>query len=147
MKAFFMQPLSSFLVPGARVAVVGSRSFPALSLVECFVAGLPPGVVVVSGGARGVDAAAAAAALECGLALEVFRADWGRFRRGAGPVRNAALVAGGLSVLVCFVSDPECLSPGSADVCRRARAAGVPVFVFGPSGAPLPCQLQISFHQ
>lgn len=95
-------------------------------------ASLPAGVVVVSGGARGADAAAEAAAVSCGLVCEVFRADWARFGRGAGPRRNAALVSSGLSALVAFVSDPAALSPGSRDVVARARAAGVPVFVFGP---------------
>ena len=123
--------LSSSL--SGRVAVVGSRSFPSSSLVESFVRSLPVGVVVVSGGARGTDSFAAAAAVSVGLSLEVFEADWRRFGRGAGAVRNRALVASGLSALVAFVSDPSSLSPGSRDVISRARAAGVPVFVFGPS--------------
>lgn len=131
----FMVPLSSLLVPGARVAVVGSRSFPSPSLVESFVVGFPAGVVVVSGGGGVVDLSAAAAARSVGLSVVEFLPDWGRYRRGAGPVRNAALVSGGLSVLVAFASDPECLSAGTADVVRRARAAGVPVFVFGPDGS------------
>ena len=129
-----MAPLSSLLVSGARVAVVGSRSFPAPSLVECFVVGLPAGVCVVSGAGGIVDKTAAAAARSVGLSVEEFFADWRRFRKGAGPERNGRLVASGLSVLVAFASDPDCLSPGTADVVRRARAAGVLVFVFGPDG-------------
>ena len=45
-----------------RVAVVGSRSFPQLDNVRWFVNELPEGVIVVSGGAHGVDTAAAQAA-------------------------------------------------------------------------------------
>lgn len=127
-------PLLSLLVPGARVAVVGSRDFPVPSLVESFVASFPPGVCVVSGAGGVVDLTAAAAARFAGLPLAEFPAAWARYRRGAGSVRNGELVASGLSCLVCFLSSPGRPSPGSADVCRRARAAGVPVFVFGPGG-------------
>jgi len=123
------------LSAGSRVAVVGSRSFPSPSLVEAFISSLPPGVVVVSGGARGADSFAAAAAAAACLACEVFAADWRRYGRGAGCVRNAALVSAGLALLVAFVSDPSALSSGSADVIKRARAAGVPVLVFGPDSS------------
>lgn len=129
--------LSSFLssLPaGARVGVVGSRSFPSAAPVLQFVSSLPAGCVVVSGGASGADSFAAAAAAACGLELEVFSAAWSRFGRAAGPVRNRALVRSGLACLVVFVLDPSSLSPGSASAVKEARKAGVPVFVFGPEG-------------
>lgn len=129
-----MQSLSSLLVPGARLAVVGSRDFPFPSLVESFIVDLPQGVCVVSGAGGVVDLAAAAAARLAGLPLQEFPASWARFGRGAGPVRNSALVASGLSALCVFLSSPGKPSAGSADVVRKARAAGIPVFVFGPSG-------------
>jgi hypothetical protein len=139
--------LSSLLYPGSRVAVVGSRDFPSRSLVECFVIDLPF-CVVVSGGARGVDSFAEASAKLARLDFELFKADWARYRRGAGPVRNQKIVDSGLNVLVAFVSNPRRLSPGSADVIRRARSARVPVFVFGPDGCEVtkkgnPIQLSI----
>src|SRR5882762_10844330 len=143
-----MKHLSSFLFPGSRVAIVGSRDFPAPDMVEAFVADLPE-VVVVSGsdwerwrrgGAVGscggiVDLTAVDSARKFGLEVCEFPPDWVRYRRGAGIVRNGVLVASGLSVLVAFASDPRHLSPGTADVIRKAVAARVPVFVFGPDGA------------
>lgn len=122
---------------GARVALVGSRSFAAAGVVASVVAALPPGCVVVSGGARGADSLAAEAAAAAGLQVQVFAAQWGRYGCGAGPRRNAALVAYGLQLLVCFLSEPGQPSRGSSDVLRRALAAGVPVLVFGPAG-PVP---------
>jgi hypothetical protein len=129
-----MQVSLPSLPVGARVALVGSRSFAAAAVVQSVVAALPPGCVVVSGGARGADSLAAAAAAAAGLQLQVFAAEWGRYGLGAGPVRNAALVASGLQLLVCFLSSPGCPSPGSRSVMSLARAAGVPVLVFGPAG-------------
>ena len=135
--------LSSLLVAGARVAVVGSRDFPCPSLVESFVVDLPEGVCVVSGAGGVVDLTAAEAARMSGLALEEFPAAWGRYGRGAGMVRNRELVSSGLSVMVAFVCNPDRPSPGSKDVIGRARKAGVPVFIFGPAGIPSPSQLQL----
>lgn len=129
-----MSPLSSFLVPGARVGVVGSRDFPVPSLVESFVVGLD-GCVVVSGGNGAVDIAAAAAGRFAGLEVIEYLPLWGRYRKGAGPERNSRLVGGGLDVLVVFLSSPGRPSPGSSDCARKARAAGIPVFCFGPDGA------------
>ncbi len=47
-----------------RIAIVGSRGLPRPDLIEAFVASLPAGTVVVSGGARGVDTVAEQAARE-----------------------------------------------------------------------------------
>lgn len=49
------------------VAIVGARNFPNLALVQAYVAMLPVGTKVISGGAAGVDSAAANAARKRGL--------------------------------------------------------------------------------
>ena len=53
-----------------KIGIVGSREFPQLKLVEWFIRDLPKGVSVISGGARGVDSAAAENARKCGLPVE-----------------------------------------------------------------------------
>ena len=120
------------LPAGARVFVAGSRSFPALSLVSSFVAGLPSGVVVVSGGAAGPDAVAVSSARSRGLAVSVLAADWSR-GRSAGVARSASLVSSA-SVVVVFLC---CGSAGSSATVALARRAGVPVFVV-PCGCVAP---------
>jgi hypothetical protein len=76
-----------------RVCFSGSRTFSDLDAVREAVAGLDPRSVVVHGGARGVDQAAAEAAAARNLAVEAWRADWRRFRKGAGPLRKRAMLA------------------------------------------------------
>ena len=75
------------------IAIVGSRDFQSLELVDAYVETLPRGTVVLTGGARGVDQRAEKAARVRGLATQVFRADWQRYGRQAGFRRNAEMVA------------------------------------------------------
>lgn len=75
-----------------RLAIVGSRDYPCLDRVRELVRSLPSETVVVSGGARGVDATAVDEAKKCGLSTVVFPADWDRYGRSAGYKRNHKIV-------------------------------------------------------
>lgn len=55
-----------------KIGIVGSRTFPQLQIVEWFIRDLPYGVTIVSGGAKGVDACAAAMAQQYGLKVIEF---------------------------------------------------------------------------
>jgi hypothetical protein len=128
------------LPPGFRVGVVGSREFPALSLVEEFVSLLPSGVVVVSGKAEGVDQCAAACARSRGLVVDELPFVRGRGKAG-GPVRNREL-ARSVAVLVVFRKSGH--SPGSDSVASFARQFRVPLFVVSPPApATEPAQLSL----
>lgn len=58
-----------------KVAIVGSRNYPDLEVVRRYVKRLPADAIVISGGARGVDTAAVATAIICGLWHHVFEPD------------------------------------------------------------------------
>ena len=76
------------------VAIVGSRDYPHPEHIWSYVATLPADTVVVSGGARGVDSWAAAAATHHGLQVRVYPADWNRYGKSAGYRRNASIISG-----------------------------------------------------
>ncbi len=76
------------------------------------------------GGARGADSLAGLWATEHGYPEQVYPADWARLGAGAGPIRNQAMIdAGGVVAVVALPG-----GPGTADMVRRARAAGLPVW-------------------
>lgn len=75
-----------------RIAIVGSRDFSRLDKIGDFVRDLPRDTVIVSGGARGVDTAAAAAARARGLEVVVYLPDWKKFGQSAGFLRNETIV-------------------------------------------------------
>lgn len=112
-----------------RLAVVGSRDYPRLDLVDAFVGRLKLDTVVVSGGARGVDRRAEWAAKRRGMAVSIFEADWSRGKM-AGLERNARIVFSA-SGLVAF---HDGCSRGTAHAVDLAARTGLWLRVYGPGG-------------
>jgi len=84
---------------------------------------LGPFTVVIHGCATGADQEGRAWAQMMGVKEAPFRADWHTHGRAAGPVRNQRMLTEGKPDLV--VAFPG--GRGTADMVRRARAAGVEV--------------------
>ena len=84
-----------------------------------------PGLQICHGGARGADILAGGWAAERGVPCTVFPADWGRYGRGAGPIRNKQM-------LDEFKPNMVIAFPGGAgtqNMIRLARKAGVIVHI------------------
>jgi predicted Rossmann fold nucleotide-binding protein DprA/Smf involved in DNA uptake len=116
-----------------KIAIVGSRSFSRLDLVEAYVAALPDDAVVVSGGAPGVDSIAEGAARRRGLEVLVFAADWRRLGRKAGPLRNRQIVAAADRVAAFWNGK----SRGTLNTILQAIGMGRAVTIFGSDGYPV----------
>jgi hypothetical protein len=120
-----------------RVAIVGSRTYPHEADVRECVRGLPNGTTIVTGGARGPDTwavdEARALSLERtdgrsafdGMHVVVFEADWERHGKAAGVMRNTQIVDHCDRVIAFH----DGVSRGTADMIKKARAAGKPVEV------------------
>lgn len=105
-----------------RVAIVGSRDYEKLDQVRAYVAKLPPGTVVVSGGARGVDSVAENAAKEHGLATLIFPVtpqEWKKYGKRAGFLRNKQIVENCDRVVAFW----DGFSPGTLSTIHLAQAA------------------------
>ncbi len=109
-----------------RVIVCGGRDYADKEAITAELSLLSPGTVVVHGGARGADAIAGEVAKALGLPVEAHPADWQRWGRGAGPRRNAEMLALGADLVLAFPG-----GRGTEDMVRRARAVGVPVRMAG----------------
>lgn len=111
-----------------RVIIAGSRHLtdtsPIISAVATWRALFPLTEVVV-GGAPGTDQLAEYWAKAEGLPVRRFPADWRRYGRGAGPVRNRqmAAYADGLIAL------PFGRSIGTRQMIAEARKSGLEVLV------------------
>lgn len=105
-----------------RVLVCGGRNYQDWQTV-CAVLSRLPVSVLIEGGATGADLLAYQWASQNKVPVEKFEAEWEKHGRAAGPIRNAKMLREGKPDLV--VAFPG--GRGTADMIRRARAAGVPV--------------------
>lgn len=83
-------------------------------------------VTLVHGKARGADQMAEAIAIELGWDVEAHAAEWTKYGRAAGSLRNQAMVNAGADICLAF---PLPSSIGTRDCIRRAEIAGIPVRV------------------
>lgn len=121
------------LVPkpaGLKVAVVGSRNYTRLDLVRMAIEVMHDNVTVVSGSAKGVDQYAEKIARSRGLAVEIYPAEWEKFGKRAGFVRNEKMVEVSDWVLAFW----DGVSKGTAHTIRIAAKAGKLAGVVGDYG-------------
>ena len=107
-----------------RVIIAGSRSFNDYEYLKKYMDFLLQNkkeVVILCGEACGADALGKRYAQERGFAVQSFPADWQRFGRAAGPLRNRQMAACADACVVFWVGS----SPGSASMVTEARRAGL----------------------
>lgn len=118
-----------------RILITGSRNWTDRGMIRRALcragrdAGAhPQETTVVHGGAPGADTIAGEVAAEFGCRVEVHPADWDRYSKAAGPIRNAGMVTAGADLCLAF---PIGESRGTRDCIRQARLAGIPVTEHG----------------
>jgi hypothetical protein len=113
------------------ILVCGSRTWTDLAAIEWHLLDLPPGTPIVHGAARGADALADLAAEYWGRPRRAYPADWRRFGKGAGPMRNQQMLDRERPTRALAFRMPGS-SPGTDDMIRRLEAAGIPVTIITP---------------
>ena len=77
-------------------------------------------IVIISGCASGADALGERYALENGFAIEKFPAEWGKYGRSAGPIRNGKM-AEAADYVICFWDGK---SRGTRSMIENAKKYG-----------------------
>ena len=108
-----------------RVVVAGSRSFDDYKRLstelDSYLAG-KTNVTIISGTARGADRLGERYAAEHNMKLERFPAEWDKYHKGAGPIRNHKMVLEADAVVVFWDNE----SSGSKNIIDYAREENVP---------------------
>lgn len=116
-----------------RVIIAGGREFSDHELLyrECDKL-VPADSIILSGGARGADRIGETWARERGLVVERYLAEWDRFGKSAGYIRNREMAAAG-DMLIAF---HDGISKGTKHMIDLANAAGLQVHVipYGQEG-------------
>lgn len=76
-----------------RVCISGSRGFKNLHKIDYIIkTRISSNSIIVHGGAVGVDQRAEEVAKSIGIETEIWKPDWKKYGRAAGPIRNREMV-------------------------------------------------------
>lgn len=113
-----------------KLIIAGSRDYNNYEVIKRTIdhtlkkEGVPlEGLIVFSGGAKGVDKCGEWWAKERGVPVERFPADWELYGKAAGPIRNE-MMAEEADMLIAFRKNK---SPGTTDMIKRAKQHGLVV--------------------
>ena len=109
------------------VAVVGSRKFNDYdSLCEVLFSSVNPlEDTIVSGGAKGADILAEQFADENNIPKKVFLADWNKYGKGAGFIRNSQIIEEADYVIAFW----DGISKGTLDTINKAKKNNVELLI------------------
>ena len=114
-----------------RIVVAGSREFTDYNVAEAFIdqcitpANGDSSLIFISGGCRGADKIGEMYAKSHGFQIEVFPADWEKYGRKAGPIRNRQM-AQAADMVICFWDGK---SKGTKSMIECAVRAGKAVMI------------------
>ncbi len=117
-----------------RVIICGDRNWQYYIPIETLVAGLyekyGDKLEIIQGEARGADIMARDAALKYLPKENVhsFPANWTRFKKAAGPIRNREMLMQNPNLVFAFHSDIQ-NSKGTKNMCDIAKEQETPVYV------------------
>lgn len=85
-------------------------------------------VEIINGGARGADSIAAKIGKELGFKVTTIKADWKKYSRAAGPIRNEKMIREKPDVVIAF-HDKISESKGTKNMIETAQKNKVPVML------------------
>ncbi len=110
-----------------KTIISGSRSFEDYSLLLDAIGSAPFEIThVIQGGAKGVDCLANRWAEEQRIPVTEFKADWKRFGKAAGPIRNREMAANAEALIAIW----DGVSRGTKNMIDLATEGGLTVFVY-----------------
>ena len=115
-----------------RVLVTGSRDWTNIDAIYkalWWLRNHSEEVVVIHGAMTGADTLADIVAKKLGYIPVGYVAQWRKYLKAAGPIRNQAMVDSGPDVVLAFHEDLD-KSKGTKDCVKKARAKKIPLFVW-----------------
>lgn len=104
-----------------KVLIAGGRHYANFKRVLEEVESLPQKPdLIIHGGATGADTLAQLVANQLSIVTMVFPADWPRYGKSAGPMRNKLMIDQRPDLLLAFPG-----GRGTEDIIKKAREAGI----------------------
>ena len=109
-----------------RTIIAGSRNLEDYGLVvEAINKAHWDPSLIISGGAKGIDALGEQWATTNSIPVEVYPADWKQFGRAAGPIRNREMAKNAEALIAIW----DGKSKGTKSMIELAQKAGLAVYV------------------
>ena len=124
-KSVFGKRVSVIPVRVRKVLVTGDRNWQGEDVIMRELRKMKPDVVV-EGGAKGADSLAKKVANKLGIEVREYPAEWDKYGRAAGPIRNQEMLGEKPDLVLAFHSNIE-KSKGTKNMITLARRQGVHV--------------------
>lgn len=116
-----------------RIIIAGGRDFHDYrrlkAYMDCLLKPITDSIEIVSGGANGADSLGERYARERGYDLKRFTADWDRYGKAAGPIRNKEMALYAAEVTGVLVAFWDGTSRGTYDMITRAEEYGLQIHI------------------
>jgi len=112
-----------------KILITGDRNYKNVWAIYDVLSKYDRDSIIIHGGARGADTLADTVAKSLGFKDVVcFPADWKKYGRGAGPVRNRQMLDENPNLVIAFHDDIE-NSKGTKDCKEEAEKRGIEVIL------------------
>ena len=112
---------------GQRILICGDRYWSNIDLIRDVVYNMKDIDVIIEGECSGADVMGKTVAQELNLPLLQFPANWLRYGRGAGPIRNQQMIDEGKPTIVLAFHNNIDKSKGTKDMIEKAKRKKIPV--------------------
>lgn len=110
-----------------RILVCGGRDYQDVNRIASVLSEYSDkDVTIIHGGARGADTLAGEWAMRFAKDVVVFKADWDKYGKAAGAIRNQQMLDEGKPDMVIAFPGGR----GTADMVRRAKNTNIPTHVY-----------------
>ena len=109
-----------------KILISGDRKWFDYPKMKSRMLKIPAGSTIIQGGAKGADIMSAVIAKELGLEVIQVNAEWDKYHRAAGVIRNRVMLDMKPGMVIAFHSNIE-NSKGTKDCVIEARKRGIPV--------------------
>lgn len=111
-----------------RILVCGDRNWSKKEVIRRELEKFPKETTVIHGAARGADTLGGIVARELGFSVEEYPANWEKYGKAAGPIRNRQMLETKPDLVLAFHHDLN-KSKGTKHMLKIAKEAGIEVKV------------------
>lgn len=112
-----------------KILVCGSRNWTNEAAIYHALFGMPKDTIIINGDCKGADRISTKVAKCLDLYYDIYPANWNKYGKSAGPIRNQLMLDVGLPDLVIAFHRNIEKSKGTRAMCRRAKKQSIPVIL------------------